>query len=211
MKILGIMLFAATVLGVIGCDEPVGLPVKDAVIEAVPEEEPTEDQALGTMNQPVTAPTVPEVPAQQMEEDTFNAEVLPILTARCAFAGCHVAGGPNNIDLSSYQSFRNGGADGPIYIPGNARSSDIVEEIVAGRMPPGGPPLAEDQIQRIVDWINAAMPNEGAQPAHGDDDDDDRHDDDDEDEDEDDEDEDEDDEDDDDDDNDDDDDDDDDD
>ena len=86
---------------------------------------------------------------------SFEQDLLPILRARCAFAGCHVAGGPKGIDLSTYQSFIRGGNDGPIFIPGNARSSDIIEEIVSGRMPIGGPQLSNAEIQRFIDWINS--------------------------------------------------------
>ena len=31
-------------------------------------------------------------------ETTFEQNLLPILTAKCAYAGCHVAGGPKNLD-----------------------------------------------------------------------------------------------------------------
>ena len=87
-------------------------------------------------------------------ETSFEQNLLPILTARCAFAGCHVAGGPNGIDLSTYQAFVRGGNDGSIFTPGNAQSSDIIEEIVSGRMPIGGPRLTDAQIQLFRDWIN---------------------------------------------------------
>lgn len=85
---------------------------------------------------------------------SFENDISPILTARCAFAGCHVAGGPDNLDFSTYQSLKKGGDDGPVVIPGNPNESDIIEEIVSGRMPPGGPPLTGAQIQLFIDWIN---------------------------------------------------------
>ena len=85
---------------------------------------------------------------------SFENDIFPILTARCAFAGCHVAGGPDNLDFSTYQSLKKGGDDGLVVIPGNPNESDIIEEIVSGRMPPGGPPLTEAQIQLFIDWIN---------------------------------------------------------
>ena len=85
---------------------------------------------------------------------SFEQDLLPILRGRCAFAGCHVAGGPNGIDLSTYQAFIRGGEDGPVFEPGNPQSSDIIEEIVSGRMPPGGPRLRDAEIQLFIDWIN---------------------------------------------------------
>ena len=89
---------------------------------------------------------------------SFEENLLPILTARCAYSGCHVAGGPHDIDLRTYQTFLNGGDEGAIFIPGNADESDIIEEIVSDRMPPGGPPLTAEQIQLFRDWINQQDP-----------------------------------------------------
>ena len=88
-------------------------------------------------------------------ETTFEQNLLPILTAKCAYAGCHVAGGPKNLDFSTYQAFIKGGDDGPVFIPGNAQGSAIINEIVSGRMPIGGPQLTNAEIQRFTDWINS--------------------------------------------------------
>ena len=87
-------------------------------------------------------------------EVSFEHELLPILTARCALAGCHVADGPHGLDFRTYESFIAGGEHGPAFIPGNAQESEVVEQIVSGRMPPGGPPLTTAEIQLFVDWIN---------------------------------------------------------
>ena len=90
---------------------------------------------------------------------SFNADILPILTNRCAFAGCHVAGGPNGIDLRTYDTLNAGGRDGAVIIAGDARESKLVEQIVEGKMPPNGPPLEAAQIQLIIDWINEGAKN----------------------------------------------------
>ena len=90
---------------------------------------------------------------------SFQGDILPILTNRCAFAGCHVAGGPDGIDLRTYDAVIAGGHDGAIVIAGNARRSELVEEIVEGEMPPSGPPLPAAQIQLIIDWINEGAKN----------------------------------------------------
>ena len=100
---------------------------------------------------------------------SFEQDLLPILRGRCAFAGCHVAGGPKNLDFSTYQSFLNGGDKGSVFVAGDAASSDIIEEIVSGRMPPGGPPLTHSQVQLFRDWINqqpsTATPMRPQQPS----------------------------------------------
>ena len=91
---------------------------------------------------------------------SFSADIAPILTNRCAIPGCHVAGGPHGVNLSTYDTLSAGGDDGAIVIADNARESEIVEEIVEGKMPP--PPeesLEVAQIQLIIDWINEGAQN----------------------------------------------------
>ncbi len=90
---------------------------------------------------------------------SFNTDILPILTDRCAIAECHVVDGPHDIDLRTYDTLMKGGDEGAIAIAGNARESEIVEEIAEGKMPPEGPPLEAAQIQRIIDWINEGAKN----------------------------------------------------
>lgn len=90
---------------------------------------------------------------------SFRDDILPILTNRCAFAGCHVAGGPGGIDLRAYDTVIAGGRDDDTIIAGDARESELVEVIVEGEMPPGGPPLPAAQIQLIIDWINEGAKN----------------------------------------------------
>ena len=90
---------------------------------------------------------------------SFSADILPILTSRCAFAGCHVAGGPGGIDLRTYNTVIAGGDDNDTVIAGDARESELVEQIVEGEMPPDGPPLPAAQIQLIIDWINEGAKN----------------------------------------------------
>ena len=91
---------------------------------------------------------------------SFSADISPILTNRCALPGCHVAGGPYGIDLRTYDSLKAGGEDGAIVIVGNAKESEMVEEIVEGKMPPPpNEPLEAAQVQLIIDWINEGAEN----------------------------------------------------
>ena len=74
--------------------------------------------------------------------------------------GCHVAGGPHGVDLRTYDTFSAGGDDGTIVIADEAKGSEIVKQIVQGRMPPApNEPLAAAQIQLIIDWINEGAKN----------------------------------------------------
>lgn len=86
---------------------------------------------------------------------SFKTDILPILTNQCALAGCHVENGPDDVDLRTYETLQMGGEHGPLYHVGNARESEIVEEIVKQKMPPDGPYLDANQIQLFIDWINA--------------------------------------------------------
>ena len=90
---------------------------------------------------------------------SFSADILPILTERCAIAECHVVDGPHDIDLRTYDTLMKGGDEGAIVLVDNARESEIVEEIAEGKMPPEGPPLEAAQIQLIIDWINEGAKN----------------------------------------------------
>ena len=91
---------------------------------------------------------------------SFMNDVLPILTQRCALSGCHVAGGPHGVDLRTYETLQEGGEHGAIVIAGNAGESELVEEIVEGNMPLGGPRLKTEQIQLIIDWVNSGAKND---------------------------------------------------
>ena len=88
-------------------------------------------------------------------ETSFEQNILPILTARCALAGCHVADGPHGLDFRTYESFIAGGEHGSVFIPGDAAASEIVEVIVEGKMPPPlRDPLSDAELQVIINWIN---------------------------------------------------------
>ena len=114
-------------------------------------------------------PVEPDVELELMYDDpaqagrpvpSFSNDVLPILTQRCALSGCHVAGGPHGVDLRTYESIQKGGEHGAIIIVDNAGESELVEEIVEGNMPLGGPRLKTAQIQLIIDWVNSGAKND---------------------------------------------------
>ncbi len=91
---------------------------------------------------------------------SFSADISPILTNRCAISGCHVAGGPHGVDLRTYDTLSAGGDNGAIVIAGDVRESEVVKQIVQGRMPPPPiEPLDAAQIQLIIDWINEGAEN----------------------------------------------------
>ena len=70
-----------------------------------------------------------------------------------------VAGGPHGVDLRTYDSVIKGGDAGAIVIAADVMESEVVKQIVEGRMPPNGPPLEAAQTQLIIDWINEGAEN----------------------------------------------------
>lgn len=116
---------------------------------------------LGCTREHVDLPTLDDHTAPMETHETIDVEVafaqnlMPILTARCALSGCHVADGPHGLDFRTYESFVAGGEHGPVFIAGNADESKIVEEIVESNMPPPPrDPLTAAEIQLFKDWIN---------------------------------------------------------
>ena len=90
----------------------------------------------------------------------YSADISPILTNRCAIDGCHVAGGPHGVDLRTYDTLSAGGDDGAIVTADEAKESEIVKQIVQGRMPSApNEPLEAAQIRLIIDWINEGAKN----------------------------------------------------
>ena len=84
-------------------------------------------------------------------------DVLPIFQANCS--QCH---GDNRqsagLQLNSADGVMNAVSVGAI-VAGSADNSRLVAAIVSGRMPRSGNPLSQQDIQTIIDWINAGAPN----------------------------------------------------
>ena len=120
--------------------------------------------------QPVTTPPppTPEPPVQPAVEEpvveepvvaepkvSFEADISPILEARCAIPGCHAAAaGVAGLDLSQYDTFKKGGNNGPAFVAGDGKDSLVVKRINGGGMPPIQPDLNDAEIQLFIDWID---------------------------------------------------------
>ncbi len=99
-----------------------------------------------------TAETVAAAPS-------FAEDVMPIFEANCKL--CHgVLGG---WDGTSYETVMNSGDHGPTVKPGDAEGSLLGQKILGTHtegtiMPPAGK-LPDNEIQIILDWINAGAPD----------------------------------------------------
>lgn len=131
----------------------------------------TEDTSMTGVLQPATTPPpaqtpvpagdpgVVEEPIVEEPKVSFKDDIQPILAERCAVPGCHAAPGVAGLNLSQYDTFKKGGANGPAFVAGNGKGSLVVKRIDGGGMPPGGPPLDADQVQLFVDWIDEGAEN----------------------------------------------------
>lgn len=86
------------------------------------------------------------------------ASVQGVLSAKCA--GCHGAENPKGgVALDTFESVMKGGHDGPVVEPGDPAGSELVAVMRGAEghktMPPKGPPVAEDDIKKVEDWIQA--------------------------------------------------------
>ena len=118
--------------------------------------------------QPTTTPPTtqtPVPPAEPVVEEpvvagaSFKDDIQPILAERCAVPGCHAAPGVAGLNLSKYDTFKKGGANGPAFVAGDGKGSLVVKRIDGGGMPLGGPPLDGDQVQLFIDWIDEGAKN----------------------------------------------------
>ncbi|HEY7305393.1 MAG TPA: PSD1 and planctomycete cytochrome C domain-containing protein [Bryobacteraceae bacterium] len=90
----------------------------------------------------------------------FATKVRPILASRCY--SCH---GPevqqNGLRLDSLEDVLKGSESGKIIVPGRSDQSRIVRRLMAKErplMPYGGPPLSNEEIDVIRQWIDAGAP-----------------------------------------------------
>ncbi len=97
-----------------------------------------------------------------VEDASFSADILPILTTSCAGGGCHVGQTTSGVNLSSYdQTLNSVGVqyNQPIVNPGNAADSPLFDKVSANpeqgqRMPFGRSPLSNADIELIRAWID---------------------------------------------------------
>lgn len=86
---------------------------------------------------------------------SYSQDVQPIFDERCI--ACH--GGTLGLYLTEYGGALRGSASGPVIIPGDPQSSRLIQYVLRGYMPYGGPPLTGAQIQTLVDWVAAGAPD----------------------------------------------------
>jgi hypothetical protein len=100
---------------------------------------------------------------------SFSTEVQPIFTASCVNAGCHPGGGaPFSLQASVSRDnlvgvdMQNSNCGGKRVVAGDASASGLVKKLVGNcgqRMPLGGSPLSQAQLDLVSTWINQGAQN----------------------------------------------------
>ena len=98
--------------------------------------------------------------ASAVQSPLFASKVRPIFASRCY--SCH---GPqvqqNGLRLDSLAGVLKGSETGKIIVPGRSDQSRIIRRLTAKErplMPYGGPPLSNDEIEVIRQWIDVGAP-----------------------------------------------------
>jgi hypothetical protein len=89
------------------------------------------------------------------------ADVSAIFNERCVMCHSSVFGAGLGLSLDSYEAALAGSSRGPVLIPGDAAGSELIRRLIgesAPRMPFLGVRLPQDQIDLIIRWIDAGLP-----------------------------------------------------
>ncbi|MFT5089750.1 MAG: hypothetical protein ACI906_001017 [Candidatus Latescibacterota bacterium] len=105
-----------------------------------------------------------------MGETTFSFVQENILDRSCALSGCHADSEYPNLSAGqAYDNIVNGlssSPDQPLINPGDPDNSYLYLKLVNGdgifgdRMPKGNPPLSDELIAAVRDWIERGAPND---------------------------------------------------
>lgn len=94
-----------------------------------------------------------------LSEVSYSRDISPIMSANCAFSGCHGATGYRKFDLTTYEGLLRGGVEA-----GSPEKSKVYTSLkISGgedRMPQKPyDQLSQDQILRIYVWIGQGAEN----------------------------------------------------
>ena len=99
------------------------------------------------------------VPHASGEVD-FAHQIVPLLQKHCA--ECHMEGAQKGgFSMNTRDALLAGSENGPVAVPGAAAESYLLDVLVtehdADRMPPEGPPLSEEEVELIRQWIDGGL------------------------------------------------------
>lgn len=101
-------------------------------------------------------------PGTAHETLDFNA-IEEILSANCGGGSCHINQTTSGVNLTTYESLMGSTGvqyGGPIVVAGSPSRSPLIDKVLmptpdhGSRMPLGGEPLSEQEIDMLLDWIS---------------------------------------------------------
>lgn len=115
---------------------PTRTAVPTATATAAPAEEPS---------------ATPEAGASSGGNPTWGGQIAPLVTDKCLV--CHGTLASGGLNLSTYADAVKGGADGPLFVAGDAANSLIIVKFESGDHTYAS--LTGEELTLIKDWINA--------------------------------------------------------
>jgi len=88
-------------------------------------------------------------------------DVSAIFNERCVMCHSSVHGAGRGLRLDSYEAAVAGSSKGAVLVPGDAARSELIRRLrgeSTPRMPFLSVPLTQDQIDLIIRWIDAGLP-----------------------------------------------------
>ena len=111
---------------------------------------PATETALATASPSGAQPTGDATSAAPSSDLTWNNTIVALFEAKCAT--CHGAGAMGGLNLSTYSDAMQGGASGPVIIPGDGDNSLLVIRQQAGGHPGQFTP---EELAQVIEWIDA--------------------------------------------------------
>lgn len=100
------------------------------------------------------------------ETVSFALDVAPVLTARCA--ACHVQDDSGGLQFATFRGLLEGGDGGPVVQSGAPDRSALVRRLTGDdqpRMPPRGPAVPDEEIEKIATWVREGATFDGGDAA----------------------------------------------
>jgi len=116
------------------------------------------ERLLGRGRGGPTTTTPSTTPGDQV---SFTGQVAPLLLRSCG--NCHVNRARGELSMATYQSFMAGTPDGPVFRPGTAKGSRLMDLVESGEMPPNGQ-LDAEQMAVLSNWIGQGAKFDGPDP-----------------------------------------------
>jgi len=128
---------------------PTPAPTQTPTVPPTETSLPTASPTTGPEQTPDSTPATPSVASDLTWDNAIGA----MLQAKCS--ACHGATALGGLNLSTYAGALQGGASGPVILPGDSANSLLVAKQQAGGHPGQ---LTPEEIAQIIEWIDAGAP-----------------------------------------------------